>query len=67
MAFGRNQPNVATIPVTDPTGWLLDSDFAEFLLLHKVEIKYMAMLGYTFLHGMTYCVTDVVLLESLTI
>lgn len=35
----------------DPTAWLIDSGFAEFLLLHTYEIKYMAMFGYTFLHG----------------
>jgi hypothetical protein len=51
MAFGKKKDNVTTVPVSDPTGWLLDSELAEFLLLHKPEIKYMAMIGYTFLHG----------------
>lgn len=37
--------------VVDSTAWLLDSGFAEFLLLHTAEIRYMAMFGYTFLHG----------------
>mmetsp|Transcript_115548 Transcript_115548/g.333824 ORF Transcript_115548/g.333824 Transcript_115548/m.333824 type:complete len:256 (-) Transcript_115548:224-991(-) len=37
--------------VEDPSGWILDNSFAEFVLMHTNEIKYMAMLGYTFLHG----------------
>lgn len=35
----------------DPTGWLLESDIAQFLLMHTKEIRYMCMLAYTFLHG----------------
>jgi len=35
----------------DPTAWMLTSPLAEFLLMHTVEIKYMCMFGYTFLHG----------------
>jgi len=35
----------------DPTGWMLDSEFAKFLLLSSKELGYMAMLAYTFLHG----------------
>jgi hypothetical protein len=35
----------------DPTAWLINSGFAEFFLLHAPHIKYMAMLGYTYLHG----------------
>ena len=35
----------------DPTAWLIDSGLAEFLLLHTAEMRYMAMLCYTFLHG----------------
>jgi len=35
----------------DPTAWLLDSGLAEFLLLHTAEMRYMAMVCYTFLHG----------------
>ena len=36
---------------TDPTGWMIDGGLAEFLLMHTNEIKYMAMLGYTYMHG----------------
>jgi hypothetical protein len=42
----------------DPTAWLIDSGFAEFLLLHTHEIKYMAMFGYTFLHGTYFTVCN---------
>ena len=35
----------------DPTGWMIDNDVANFLLLNQKEILYMCMLGYTFLHG----------------
>ncbi|KAG7359923.1 hypothetical protein IV203_035021 [Nitzschia inconspicua] len=38
-------------PPSDPTGWILDNEFAHFVLMHSNEIKYMCMLGYTFLHG----------------
>ena len=38
-------------PSVDPTGFILDSGFADFVLMHSVEIKYMCMVGYTFLHG----------------
>jgi hypothetical protein len=51
MARGPKQP---VAPPSDPTGWLIDSGFAEVLLLHTHEIKYMAMLCYTFLHGTSY-------------
>jgi len=37
--------------IEDPTGWLIDSEMAKFLLLGSAEIGYMAMLAYTFLHG----------------
>jgi hypothetical protein len=52
MAFGRKK-NVPKeeIPLEDPTAWLINSGLAEFLLMHTIEIKYMAMLGYTYLHG----------------
>lgn len=38
----------------DPTGWLIAGGLAEFLLLHTDQIRYMAMFGYTYLHGRTY-------------
>eukprot|EP00545_Synedropsis_sp_CCMP1620_P003442 CAMPEP_0119015150 /NCGR_PEP_ID=MMETSP1176-20130426/10585_1 /TAXON_ID=265551 /ORGANISM="Synedropsis recta cf, Strain CCMP1620" /LENGTH=267 /DNA_ID=CAMNT_0006968419 /DNA_START=40 /DNA_END=843 /DNA_ORIENTATION=- len=44
----RNQPEE---PPTDPSGWLLDNGLSQFLIMHTNEIKYMCMLGYTFLHG----------------
>jgi hypothetical protein len=50
MVFGkRKQEEEQTI--VDPTGWMLTSELAQILLLHTHEIKYMAMLAYTFLHG----------------
>jgi len=39
------------IPIDDPTAWMLTSSLAEFLMMHTIEIKYMCMFGYTFLHG----------------
>jgi hypothetical protein len=35
----------------DPTGFLLNSALAGFLLMHTKEIKYMCMFAYTVLHG----------------
>jgi hypothetical protein len=37
--------------LTDSTAWLINSGFAEFLLLHTIHIKYMVMFGYTYLNG----------------
>jgi hypothetical protein len=37
--------------VVDPTGWMIDNEVANFILLHQKEVLYMCMLGYTFLHG----------------
>ncbi|GKY91714.1 hypothetical protein MPSEU_000143200 [Mayamaea pseudoterrestris] len=48
--MARRPKEVAPEP-EDPTGWLIDSGFAEFLLLNTYMIKYMCMFGYTFLHG----------------
>ena len=45
--MGKKAPE----PIVDPTGWMLDNDVANFLLLHQKEVLYMCMLGYTFLHG----------------
>lgn len=39
------------VPVEDPSAWMLDNPFTSFFLMHTNEIKYMCMLGYTFLHG----------------
>lgn len=47
---GRKQTEEEPEPVDD-TAWLISGSIAEFLLLHTDEIRYMAMLGYTFLHG----------------
>lgn len=35
----------------DPTGWMLSNAFADFLIMHTAEIKYLCMFGYTFYHG----------------
>jgi hypothetical protein len=47
----RGKQPVEEEPPTDPTGWLLSSVFAEFLLMNTHQIKYMCMFAYTFLHG----------------
>jgi phage host-nuclease inhibitor protein Gam len=52
MVFRKKQPVVEDKKI-DSTGWLINSGLAEFLL-HSHEIKYMAMLGYTYLHGMNF-------------
>lgn len=50
--MGRfNKAKEEDTPIEDPTAWMLTSPLAEFLLMHTVEIKYMCMFGYTFLHG----------------
>jgi len=49
--MGRGKAVPVDIPPEDPTAWILDNGFAEFVLMHTNEIKYMVMLGYTFLHG----------------
>jgi len=51
MAFGKKQPEPEPVLIEDPTGWVLDNPLTQFLLLHTNEIKYMCMLGYTYLHG----------------
>jgi hypothetical protein len=57
MAFGSRKasapepPIKPTVPKGDPTAWLVDSEVAHFLLLHTFAIKYMCMVGYTYLHG----------------
>eukprot|EP00577_Skeletonema_sp_RCC1716_P017694 CAMPEP_0113391448 /NCGR_PEP_ID=MMETSP0013_2-20120614/10722_1 /TAXON_ID=2843 ORGANISM="Skeletonema costatum, Strain 1716" /NCGR_SAMPLE_ID=MMETSP0013_2 /ASSEMBLY_ACC=CAM_ASM_000158 /LENGTH=247 /DNA_ID=CAMNT_0000274705 /DNA_START=41 /DNA_END=784 /DNA_ORIENTATION=- /assembly_acc=CAM_ASM_000158 len=47
--MAKKQPEAAA--AVDPTGWMVDNDVANFLLLHQKEVLYMCMLGYTFLHG----------------
>lgn len=49
VGFKKNRQDEETLE--DPTGWMLTSTLAEFLLMHTKEIKYMCMFGYTFLHG----------------
>ena len=46
MGKAKAQPEIV-----DPTAWMIDNEIASFLLLHKAEVLYMCMLGYTFLHG----------------
>ncbi len=41
--MGRRQ--VIEEPPVDNTAWLIDSSFAEFLLISTVYVKYMAMFG----------------------
>ena len=52
MVFGRGN-TMAKEPVVeiDPSGWILDNAFAEFVLMSRLELLYMGMFGYTFLHG----------------
>jgi len=55
MAFGKGKAKVST-PVAaddieDPTAWILNNEFANFVLMNTNEIKYMCMVGYAFLHG----------------
>ena len=35
----------------DPTSWIINNELANFVLMNTNEIKYMCMIGYTFLHG----------------
>uniref|UniRef100_A0A7S2MRV2 Uncharacterized protein n=1 Tax=Helicotheca tamesis TaxID=374047 RepID=A0A7S2MRV2_9STRA len=49
--MARKQKIPEPDPVVDPTGWMVSSDIAQFLLLHSIEVKYMCMLGYTYMHG----------------
>jgi len=46
----RKDPPLIEEPA-DPTAWLIDSGLAEFILMNTLEIKYMCMIGYTFMHG----------------
>jgi len=49
--LGRKKVDAEPPVSEDPTAWLIDSGLAEFLLLYTAEMRYMAMLCYTFLHG----------------
>jgi len=52
MPFGKKKgEEPVEAPLEDPTAWMLDHPFTEFLLMHTNEIKYLCMFGYTFLHG----------------
>ena len=35
----------------DTTAWIINNEFANFVLLNTMAIKYMCMVGYTFMHG----------------
>ena len=63
MAFGRgnkgdgggeskssSSDNSANVD-NDPTSWIINNELANFVLMNTNEIKYMCMIGYTFLHG----------------
>lgn len=43
----QDEPDV----LVDNTGWLINNDFAEFILMHTKEIRFMCMLGYAFYAG----------------
>jgi len=49
--FGRGEKTVIVEVPVDSTGWLIDNDFAEFILMHSIEIRFMCMLGYAFYAG----------------
>jgi len=46
--FGK-QPEME--PIIDPTAWMLENPFSEFVLLETIEIKILCMIGYTFFMG----------------
>lgn len=49
--FRRKPKMVEAEIIDDSTGWMIQNPFAEFVLLHTVEIKFMCMIGYTFFTG----------------
>ena len=64
MAFGRGNKggssggggsestsSSSTNVDNDPTSWIINNELANFVLMNTNEIKYMCMIGYTFLHG----------------
>lgn len=51
MVFRKKKMIDATSGDDDPTGWMLDNTFADFVLMNTIEIKFMCMIGYTFLTG----------------
>jgi hypothetical protein len=51
MRFRKERPIIVEAAPDDPTAWLIDSGFAEFVLMNTPYIKYMCMLGYTYMHG----------------
>ena len=46
--MGRRQPIEEPV---DSTGWILDYQLSQMVLLQTVHLKFMFMLGYTYLHG----------------
>lgn len=46
--FAKNIPDEE---VADPSGWIIDNAFAQFVMMNTVAIQYMCMIGYTFYHG----------------
>jgi hypothetical protein len=52
MGLGKKKVAIPAIEEpTDPLSWIVDNEFANFVLMNTNEIKYMCMVGYTFLHG----------------
>jgi hypothetical protein len=49
LTMGRRK--IVQEVVVDPTEWMITNAFAEFVLFHTDEVKYMCMLGYTFMKG----------------
>ena len=52
LPFGNAKATPDIVNENDPTEWLINSGFAEFILLHTLPIKYMIMFGYTYMAGM---------------
>jgi len=52
MAKKKKEVDVSSVTSSnDPSGWILDNAFADFVLLNRKEMLYMCMLAYTFFHG----------------
>jgi len=49
--FRRKEKMVNVENIDDPTSWMLNNPYAEFVMLNTVEIKFMCMIGYTFFTG----------------
>ena len=48
---GESTSSSSTNVDNDPTSWIINNELANFVLMNTNEIKYMCMIGYTFLHG----------------